>query len=158
MPHFPVHLHAPYQPRPVRFLELWETQGWRLKVYGIAYRGERPREALAARARTITRDCLPPAGDNNYGVGFIGIHEGRDSNFIFVDWWANENELYHRAYVALGTDPDTFRNQSHSGLMACVWDLSVLAYERQAWIDCVLRQSSAPDVEGYLSKHMNEDL
>ena len=29
----------PYQTRPVRFLELWTWQGWRMKVYGISAHG-----------------------------------------------------------------------------------------------------------------------
>jgi hypothetical protein len=29
-------LVEPYQKRPIRFLELWEQDGWRLKVYSLA--------------------------------------------------------------------------------------------------------------------------
>jgi hypothetical protein len=36
-----------------------------------------------------------------------------------------------------------------TGLAACVWDLAVIAYERQAWIDAVLA-APVPDVERYL--------
>jgi len=25
-----------YKPRQIRFLELWEESGWRMKVYGIS--------------------------------------------------------------------------------------------------------------------------
>jgi hypothetical protein len=32
-----------YRARPVRFLELWQVEDWRVKVYGIAAEGERPR-------------------------------------------------------------------------------------------------------------------
>ncbi len=30
-------LVEPYQKRPIRFLESWEQDGWRLKVYSLAY-------------------------------------------------------------------------------------------------------------------------
>jgi hypothetical protein len=32
-------LQEPHATRPIRFLELWQESGWRLKVYGIAYHG-----------------------------------------------------------------------------------------------------------------------
>lgn len=41
----------PYTPRPVRLLELWEWQGWRIKVYGISAQGEHPSEALVQAAK-----------------------------------------------------------------------------------------------------------
>jgi hypothetical protein len=37
---------APYKARPIRFLELWEHEGWRVKVYGIAAAAERPSQEL----------------------------------------------------------------------------------------------------------------
>ena len=26
-----------YEPRPIRFLDLWHVDDWRIKLYGIAY-------------------------------------------------------------------------------------------------------------------------
>lgn len=31
-----INLKAPYQPRPIRFLELFEFQGWTIKIYSIS--------------------------------------------------------------------------------------------------------------------------
>ncbi len=33
---------------------------------------------------------------NDFCLGFIGAHDGRNAAFIFVDFWGNENELFHR--------------------------------------------------------------
>jgi hypothetical protein len=35
-------LSSAYCRRPIRFLELWEYEGWKIKIYGIAQHGERP--------------------------------------------------------------------------------------------------------------------
>jgi hypothetical protein len=46
-----LNLQEAYDVRPIRFLELWHESGWTLKVYGIAYGRERPREELVEAAK-----------------------------------------------------------------------------------------------------------
>lgn len=74
----------PYAPRAFRFIELLAIGDWRMKFYGIAYRGELPRAPLLAAARKIARDQLSKETVNNYQVGFIGVHDGRGAAFVFV--------------------------------------------------------------------------
>lgn len=52
-------LQEPYAPRPIRPLGLWEAAGWRLKQYGIAHQGERPRPQLVTGARAAVQRALP---------------------------------------------------------------------------------------------------
>jgi hypothetical protein len=44
-----------YAPRSFRFVELLRIDDWRMKLYGIAWRGERPRPELikAAKRRNV---------------------------------------------------------------------------------------------------------
>ena len=139
-----------YEKRVVSFLELWEVGHWRLKVYGIAYRKAKPDQDLVDAAKRIAElDALPRAVDN-YGVGFIGVHQGFDSNFVFVDWWANENELHHHVYVSPLDDLADLNYETPTGLSACVWDLFVMGFEREAWVSQVLQAPDADDFEAYL--------
>ena len=154
------HLQEPYHPRPIRFLELWQHAGWRLKLYGIAYRRDLPRPELIDAARAVARQRLPqPAAEQSrYGVGFLGVHDGRGACFVFVDWWANENELFHHVYVSPSDRPHALQYMTPTGLAACVWDLALIAFERQAWLDAVLAQPTGPDLEAYLACRLNTDL
>ena len=43
-----IKLKEPYKKRPIRFLGLWNELGWRLKVYGIAYKRALPRKEKGA--------------------------------------------------------------------------------------------------------------
>jgi hypothetical protein len=142
----------PYAPRSIRFLGLREQRGWRLKVYGIAYRGEAPSPALVERAWVVTgRDLPEPAvGPDRYGVGFVGIHEGRGANLVFLDWWARENELHHLAWVADHRHPLDLQPIPRRGPHGCIWDLAVIAFERTAWVASALLNPNAPDLDGYL--------
>jgi len=49
----------PYQPRPIRCLELWHVDGWTVKVYGIAATTEHPPQRLVETAKAIARRQLP---------------------------------------------------------------------------------------------------
>jgi hypothetical protein len=154
-----VELQETYKPRPIRFLELWETSGWRLKIYGIAYQHPLPRPELTAAAKKVAHQRLLESANNQktYGVGFLGIHDGKTANFVFVDWWAEENELHHHVYISPTDRPDMLEYVTPTGLVACVWDLQVLSFERQAWVDTVLKNPS-PDLEAYLQSRLEAEV
>lgn len=148
---------TPYSPRPIRFLELWEWQGWRLKVYGGAYGCAVPRPALVEAAKRAATEVLPrPAeADDRYGVGFACAHEGRGACFAFVDWWADENELHHKMLTAPEDAPAALRPAGPDALMGCVWDLAVMAFERDAWLRAVLANPHGPDLDAYLAVRLD---
>ena len=79
-------------------------------MYGVAYRRERPREELVEAAKEITRKRLTNSTnkDNHYRVGFLGVHDGRGANFVYLDYWADENELHHHVYVSPSEEPASF--------------------------------------------------
>ena len=116
-----------YEKRPVRYLGLLRVGEWRLKEYGISHAGERPESELVAAAQNVAAQRLSANANptNHYGVGFLGIHEGKTGNFVFVDWWADENELHHHLFVSPSDRPADLEYKTPTGLSACVWDLVV---------------------------------
>lgn len=151
---------TPYQPRPIRFLGLWPMDGWRVKVYGIAHARPLPRPELVAAAKAVAARrlrALPPALPH-YRVGFLGVHDGRTANFVFLDVWADENELYHHAYVSPTAEPGRLTYVTPTGLSACVWDMRLQAFERDAWVTHVLRRDPSPDLDGYLADTLDADV
>jgi hypothetical protein len=141
-------------------LEEWRDAGWRLKVYGIAYRAERPRAGLVETAKRIALERLPQPAVNGsrHGVGFVGVHDGRGANFVFVDWWADENELHHHVYTSASDELESLNYITPTGLSACVWDLRVQAFERDAWLEEVLKNPDGASVERYMAHHLSEDV
>lgn len=149
-----------YESRPVRCLSLVDLDGWRLKVYGIAYGRPEPRPALVEAAVEAARRVLPRprVTETRYGVGFVGAHDARGGCFAFVDWWEDENELHHHPFVGPKEDPEAIAPVPPGGSAACAWDLAVIAFERQAWVDTVLRNPDGPDLDAYLRRRMNADV
>jgi hypothetical protein len=152
-----IRLAEPYATRPVRCLDILSFDGWRLKLYGIAYRGERPAQALVDAAVAVARERLPrPAvADDRYGVGFVCAHDGRGDNFVFVDWWAGEDELHHHGWRSTKEEPHSLRLTGPDDFTACAWDLAVIAHERSAWVRHVLARPEGPDLDAYLDDRLD---
>jgi hypothetical protein len=155
-----VELVEAYRPRAIRCLDVAQLGDWRIKVYGVAYEGERPARALVDAALDVARATLPtPAtSGERYGVGFLGAHQGRGSNFAFVDWWALENELHHHVWFSSLEAPGELRAQQPGDPIACAWDLSVIAHERAAWVEHVLARQDGPDLDAYVAAQLNAEI
>ena len=149
-----------YAPRRVRPMGVRSFGDWTLKLYGIAYGRAEPSPELVHAALEAADSALPaPArSDARYGLGFLGIHHGRDSNFVFVCWWENENELQHRVFYSAPDRPGALRPATPQEPIACVWDLSVIAHEREAWIRHILSRPSAADRVAYLADALHADV
>jgi hypothetical protein len=157
-----IELSGPYQTRPIRFQEIWEHDGWRLKVYGISALSDEPPAQLVAAIKSVAASTLPQPAvtDHRYGIGFLYAHEGRNGGgYASVNWWLNENELHHYQYEATPEGLDDLKPiEVTGGSAACAWDLAVIAFERDAWIETVLANESGPDLDAYLAREMNKDV
>jgi hypothetical protein len=138
---------------------MWEVSGWRLKVYGITCGPDAPEDDLIEAAKAAAGTFLDEeiGRHETYGVGFLGVHQGATGNQIFLDRWANDNELLHEVWISSSDRPTDLTPAPRDHNSVCVWDLRIQSFERQAWIDLVLSQSEAPDFEAYLSERCNED-
>ena len=128
-----------------------------MKLYGIAWQRELPRPELLEAAKRVAADVLANETANNYKVGFIGAHDGQNACFVFVDFWGNENELFHRVYLSRRNEPQSLAAAKSLDSSVCVWDLHLQNFEREAWIKHILRKPTAPDFDAYLVEHLHED-
>lgn len=154
-----ISLKDTYRTRSVRPLEVWKHAGWTLKVYGIAEAGEHPRSAAITAAKRAATQVLPrPARtEHHYGIGFLGVHDAASGCYTFVDWWADDNELHHHAFVAPASEPDAYKAVS-GGSAACTWDLAVIGFERDAWVRNVLANPEGPHPAQYMDAWLNADV
>ena len=140
-----------YAPRPVRVIDRATIEGFRLKVYSIAAKGDRASDELVGAGRRMAARHLrdAPTRQHHYGVGFLGIHDGRGENQVFLDLWITQNELTHDFWVSSKSDPAVLRRPESDHNSVCVWDLFVQGVEREAWLRHVLNNPAGPDFEAY---------
>jgi hypothetical protein len=155
----PTGLGRPYEPRHVRFIRREDVDGWRLKLYGIALNGKAPQPEFVEATRDLAASVLPqpPSGGDRYGVGFATAHDATSLYIALIYWWQSENELHKRIYVSPKDEPIAF-TQVENQPTGCVWELAVVDFERRAWLEDVLANSSGPDVERYLERRFDADL
>jgi hypothetical protein len=132
-----------YQTRSISLLD----RDGNLKHYGIAAHDRVPRPALVAAIRRVAHEVIPDGAS-----GFTIAHDGASAGFGFACWWANENELHRRMFVAPLDDPAALELDDGSA-MACVWELEVIDFERRAWLEDVLK---AGDVGRYHERALEE--
>jgi hypothetical protein len=142
----------PYIARPIRFLGIAEPQGYRIKQYAIQYGGGPFRDAEFQKGLQMVFDSLPrPAiAPSRPGVGFAIAHQGFGADYAVLAWWDNENELPLRIAVHPQTNDGSWRLARDSESV-CVWDLEVMWFERQSYVQTVLGGGS---VEDYLQQRI----
>src|SRR5262245_4890647 len=144
--------------RLISDLGLHDTNQWRLKLYGIGGKEPDVSSVLVERAKTIAAQSLPAPAVTaaRYGVGFVIVHEAHAFNTVVVDWWEKVNELRHHVFRAASDKSGPFDEITSSGEAVCVWELRVQAFEREAWLRCVLEHPEGPDLETYLGVGLSE--
>lgn len=141
--------------RPVRHEGVRALAGYRMKVYSVRYGSAELERALYEEAMSLAEAALPrPAvGAGRYGVGFVICHQGRGMHYLVVSWWGNENEYFNRVFVREFGAGKAWR-AGNAGESVCVWDLEIIWFERNAFVEEVLSKEPA-DVEGYLARVLN---
>lgn len=150
---------APYIPRRTRFIELFELVGWKVKLYGITLDPSTDTSRAVSALKSVVESCLPQPAHTSarYGAAFAIFHTARDANYFLVDWWTEENVLQHRLYRAPLDEPHAHEDFAPSGAVACVWELRVIEYERDAWVKHVLSHGENPDLASYFAARCSFD-
>jgi len=142
----------PYAPRRTEPLAPWTVPGARLRVWWIDVEGaEAPPGDVLAAAKDVAREALPgamAAEGGSAGLGFAVIHRGTAGVWLLLHWWAHGDICCQRLFHS-APETTAFAPMADRALVACVWELAVIAAERQAWIDTMM--TAAPDPEAYLA-------
>lgn len=137
----------PYAPRPILFLGLTDAAGYTLKRYWIDLQEQpEPVDDDWAPAMALATACLPTPARNprRPGVGLLIQHRGRGADYVVLGWWDRENEIPLHVFVRYPGGADARWRAARATESICVWDLEVIGFERDAYVDTVLAQ---PDLE-----------
>lgn len=153
---------TPYSPRPIRYIDTWSIKDWLVKVHGINAHLERGDDPIDAE---VAEECLAIAQEHyrfiealgHHRIGFAVIHQGGLANWLLLNWWTDEILCHSRLYRADHADPTNFQHVS-SDLLACIWEMHVVEFERQAWIDAMVRNPDGPSEDTYLGAQLNVDV
>jgi hypothetical protein len=146
-----------YQPRSIRFIELFHHSEWTIKIYSISVSQEFVKQKNIEKAKKQLEQWLSLSNMNTlttYQVATLIIHEGKEGCFAIINWWIDDNMLQQYVYLA-NHEEEPFQLYSSNGIVTCVWELSVIWFERNVWVQHVLVEN--PNFQAYLQCQLNQD-
>ncbi len=147
-----MHAFDRYIARPIDFIDQVNSEGWRIKVYGISAKSLPLPEGIVSEVLKNVLSHLPKPAvtEQRYGVGFLIIHQGTLRTWILLDWWENEDIMHHKLFSSPLDKPSAITAEADKSLIACVHELRVITFESEAWIKTVLGCDDHSDVDNYL--------
>ncbi|TAF32363.1 MAG: hypothetical protein EAZ57_08925 [Cytophagales bacterium] len=149
-----------YQTRPIRFVEIHDIMGWKIKIYSISIYQEFISETNLLDVKGQLPEWLKNAEtcayDKHHHATLI-IHEWSGGCYGIINWWVDANMLQNFVYLRKHQETE-FQLFSHHGICTCVWEMAVWWHERNAWVKHVLQKHEAPHFEAYLKDQLNTDI
>lgn len=137
-----------YFPRWVEAGKLIALNGYRLKPYSMYLSPGAAKEVLSdSDLENLLKRCLLPSADPlDHGIGFVLVHYARDGNYLLVSRWYGGNMLKHELFVLSRTAQGWQAEPLVStNIVACVWELQVITFERQAWVSTAMTKGGTED-------------
>lgn len=133
-----------YQARRVRALPPLNVAGRMLKLYAV-FSEQHAHTALPSEAalHRLLEVVLPPLVDErDHPAGFAILHFANDGIYLLVSRWYDANMLKHQVYQCRieGGHIQLSADLAETQIIACVWELEILKFERDAWVRTVLAQ------------------
>lgn len=128
----------------------------RLKWYDIARSDQPIGSSIRNLAQTFLSNQPGSSGvpcENE--LGFVLLHRcGEGFYFLMLCTWRENNELWKTVYYLEAQTMADFalfpQEKQHKGTF-CVWEMSVVAHETQAWSAYLMSNREQEDVDTYLS-------
>lgn len=134
-----------YHPRTAWFEEIVDCGPAKIKL-SIIQAHERP---LSPQMRALVHEKIASAGDRlasspHLGAGFSVLHEGEQGIWLLLHWWL-EGGISTQVLWRSDIRGDISFADADPLLMACVWELGIINFERLAWMDTVMSGASTSD-------------
>ena len=149
-----------YSPRPIRFMEVFQHNGWAIKIYSISSIKELVNAEDVAVAKKNLNVWLRQSKAYNlatYKIATLILHEFNEGCFAIVNWWTDENMLQNFVFLKANNAAD-FVLFSDKGISTCVWEMAIWWHERNAWVKHILMKHEKPDFSAYLMEHLNGEF
>ncbi|WP_343313106.1 hypothetical protein AAIB41_09630 [Brucella sp. BE17] len=139
-----------YKPRAAWFDGLTECGPATIKLNIIE---ADPGNPLAEAAVGIARRQIAAVAGKleqtpHLGAGFAILHQGEESLWLLLHWWVEGGIATRILWQSELGDTIKFV-PAQPLLMACVWELGIIDFERRAWIETAMSGLSSDD---YLSR------
>ncbi|HRR09839.1 MAG TPA: hypothetical protein PLO56_14210 [Rhodothermales bacterium] len=153
---------TPYKHRIIRFIELIYFDEWTIKCYTITQSEDHIAPKIVMAIKNQLSAWIQHSERTNlthYNTATLIIHQGKEGYYAIIAWWIDENMLQLFAYFSPDPVVRTFQMISDKGIVSCVWEMAILWFERNAWVEEVMLQNNNPYAKiNYLNRQLNTTL
>ncbi len=143
-----------YQKREVSFLGSQTVGTTQLKIYYLTSdkRKSQPVPETERQRQWLAQGLDEADFNGEHHIGFAIIHAADDGDYLLISTWCDANMLRHRVFT-IGDD-GRLQSLEKTKIIACVWELAVMFYERNCWIEQVMISETLNEanVQRYLQK------
>lgn len=135
-----------YKPRAAWFDGLTECGPAAIKLSIIEADPASPvAEATVCIARRQIASAAAKLADTPHmGAGFAILHQGEESLWLLLHWWLEGGIATRMLWQCeLGDEVEFMPAQPL--LMACVWELGIIDFERRAWMETAMAGKPVAD-------------
>lgn len=148
-----------YHYRPIQFLELFIEKDITFKYYSISNRNS---IAIDSNIKIVKQkawdwyNAMHNQGFDTYSIAILIVHEVKEGVMGIISRWIDENMLQTYVYL-FDEKTKEFELFSQNGITTCIWELQVLWFERNAWVEYVLLKGMQKDnIKEYLSQKFTQ--
>lgn len=139
-----------YAPRTARFAELVACGPATIKLSVIEAHAA---QAVKGAAIEAARAIIAGAGDRlaatrHLNAGFAILHQGEEALWLLLHWWLEGGIATHLLWRS-DLDGEPAFVLAEPLLMACVWELGIIDFERRAWMETAM---SGKPISDYLTR------
>ena len=142
-----------FRQRAIRFRSLIERADWQVKLYAISHDDTAVDLAAVAAGFDLVLGSLPAdsTAGGRAGVAFMIAHRAVGMDYVTLAWWDRGNELPMRVAVR---EHDGVWRPAKGSESVCVWDLQVIAFERDAYVRHMMLNEDC-DTVAYLAQRLH---
>lgn len=134
-----------YHPRRAWFHELLHIGAVSIKLNAICADGKDITDAVFDTAKAKIDSARDEVERTPHeGAGFAILHEGDEGRWLLLHWWVAGGIATQKLWRADLADGAPFIDADPL-LMACVWELGLIDFERRAWIDTAMAGKTVSD-------------
>ncbi|TPW28389.1 hypothetical protein [Pararhizobium mangrovi] len=136
-----------YAPREASFLRMIDTPSGTIKLNGIGCEGIDTLDAVTIddAERTIRGSGDGSEPTDHYGAGFAILHRGEEALWLLSSWWRSGGIATEDLWRADLSSRSSRFHAVEEKVMACVWELGVIDFERRAWIETAMAGRPIPE-------------
>ena len=129
-----------------------------LKWYNVYDLSDTVPDGVEAASRIKVAELLESGVvDPEYGMGLVVLHHASANDFLMVGGWRGHQEYWHSVLARAANSDEPWKpiELGEFAPIMCVWEMSPVWHERDAWVAYLKSSRTSEDRRAWLSDQLS---